>query len=62
MEPSVGWSLIVIIGFFGWIGSTIGFIFRGITKDNRLNTKVALRWGIFIVLFYVLWVIGLYFA
>ncbi|MFC1852810.1 hypothetical protein ACFL27_21645 [candidate division CSSED10-310 bacterium] len=62
MEPSIEWSLILIIGFFGWIGSTIGFIFRGITQENRLHKKRAFRWGILIVFFYALWVLGLYFA
>jgi len=62
MEPSVGWSLVMIIGFFGWIGCTIGFIFQGITKDNKLNKRPALTWGVLIVVFYALWIIGLYFA
>lgn len=62
MEPSVGWSLILIIGFFGWVGSTIGFIFQGITKENRLDKRKALFWGVTIVIFYAFWVLGLYFA
>ncbi|MBN2384058.1 hypothetical protein JXQ70_14375 [bacterium] len=62
MEPSLGWTIILLAGFLGWIGSTIGFIFQGITKDNRLNKKKALTWGLLIVFFYALWVAGLYFA
>lgn len=62
MEPSIIWTLVVLIGFIGWVGSTFGFIFQGITRDNRLEKKKAFRWGILIIISYALWVIGLYFA
>lgn len=62
MEPSVGWTIVLLIGFFGWIGSTVGFIFQGITRENRLNKKRALMWGLLIVVFYAMWIAGLYFA
>ena len=62
MEPSVGWTFVLLIGFFGWIGSTVGFIFQGITKENRLDKKRALIWGLLIVAFYAMWIAGLYFA
>ena len=58
-EISTFWSVIVEIGFFGWIGSTIAFIFRGLTEDNKLVKRKAFFWGILIVLFYAIWIIGL---
>jgi hypothetical protein len=58
-EISTFWSVVVEIGFFGWIGSTIALIFKGINDENRLNKKQALFWGIMIVIFYALWVAGL---
>lgn len=62
MEPSTGWSLVLLVGFFGWVGSTVAFIFKGITKDNHLDKKKALFWGSAIVIFYAFWVLGLNFA
>ncbi|MBN1550887.1 hypothetical protein JW979_05445 [bacterium] len=58
-EVSTFWSLVVEIGFFGWIGSTIAFIFKGFDDKENLNKKRALFWGLMIVLFYAIWVTGL---
>lgn len=59
-EISTFWSVMIEIGFFGWIGSTIALIFKGIDDNNKLVKKKALFWGIMIVLFYALWVTGLH--
>ncbi len=58
-EISLFGSIMVQIGFLGWIGCTIGLIFNGFTKDNELVPKKALLWGSLIVLFYAVWIIGL---
>lgn len=58
-EISTFWSLVVIIGFFGWIGSAFAFIFKAIDAENRLVKRNALIWGVLIVVFYALWVAGL---
>ena len=58
-EISTFWSIILEIGFFGWIGSTIAFIFQGISQDDKLIKGKALFWGIMIVLFYALWIMGM---
>lgn len=58
-EVSTFWSLIVVLGFFGWIGSTIALIFKGIDDNSRLVKRKALFWGIMIVACYALWVAGL---
>jgi hypothetical protein len=59
-EISTLWSLIVEIGFFGWIGCTIAFIFKAFDENDHLVKKQALFWGIMIVIFYGLWVTGLH--
>jgi hypothetical protein len=59
-EISTFWSIIVEVGFFGWIGSTIALIFKGIDDQNNLVKKKALFWGVMIVFFYALWVTGLH--
>jgi hypothetical protein len=58
-EISTFWSVIVEIGFIGWLGCAVGFIFRAIDDQNRLNKRSAAIWGSLIVLFYALWVLGL---
>ncbi|HPQ38810.1 MAG TPA: hypothetical protein PLV45_00425 [bacterium] len=58
-EVSTLGSLMVEIGFFGWIGSTFALIFRGFTKENELIGRKALFWGIMIVVFYGIWIAGL---
>lgn len=58
-EVSLIGSLMVQIGFFGWIGSTIAFIFKGFDDNNELISRKALLWGILIVLFYAIWIAGL---
>ena len=58
-EVSLWGSIMVQIGFFGWIGSTIGLIFKGFTEENELITRKAMLWGILIVVFYAIWVAGL---
>ncbi|MBN1297406.1 hypothetical protein JXA80_11545 [bacterium] len=58
-EVSTLGSLMVEIGFFGWIGCTLALIFKGFTEDNELVPRRALLWGILIVVFYGMWIAGL---
>ena len=58
-EISTFWSIVVEIGFFGWIACAFTFIFKAIDEDNRLVKRSALLWGALIVLFYAIWVTGL---
>ena len=58
-EISTFWSVVVEIGFLGWVGSTITFIFKGIDSENRLVKKNALLFGALVVVFYALFVAGL---
>lgn len=57
--PSVGWAILAEVGFFGWVGSAIGFIFRAYRDAGRLKGRTALRWGLAIIVFYALWALGL---
>jgi hypothetical protein len=53
------WAAAVEVGFLGWVGATIGFIFRAINKENRFVGKKALFWGVLIGVFYTVWIVGL---
>ena len=57
--PDVFWSLILEIGFIGWIMCTIIFIFRVFVGEKGFHNKKALFWGSFIILFYAMWIIGM---
>ncbi|MBU1628334.1 hypothetical protein KKB18_13275 [bacterium] len=59
---SLFWSHVCVWGFVGWIASAFLLIWQGFTKDGELVTKKAFIWGILIVIFYALWVVGMRFA
>lgn len=60
--PDPFWSVVLEVGFLGWIGGALGFIFQAITEEGRLHRKKALCWGGLIVICYALWVIGMAWA
>ncbi len=53
------WAVVVVFGFLGWIGCTIGFIFGAFQKQGRFDNKKALAWGLAVVVCYALWVVGM---
>lgn len=60
-EPRVFWTLVLQVGFFGWILSVCGFLTQALRDPSaaRLKSKPAIAWGILFVFFYFLWVIGM---
>ena len=60
-SPNIFWTIILEIGFLGWIGSAIGFI-TFLLKDNRkLRSFIsaAFKWGCVMLVFFVMWIIGM---
>ena len=57
--PKVGWSVVTEIGFFGWVGSALIFIFTFLKKEGGLAKRRALVWGGCIIIFYFLWIMGM---
>ena len=55
----VFWSLLCEVGFLGWIGFSIIFIFRTFTKPRGFNARQAILWGIFTIFFYALWIVSM---
>ena len=53
------WAAVVEIGFLGWVGSAVGFIFRALDRDGKFIGRKALFWGISLAVFYTLWIIGM---
>jgi hypothetical protein len=58
-EPDVFWSMMVEVGFLGWIGCAIGFILRVFIGEKGFNAKRAVFWGVLILFFYALWIVGM---
>lgn len=56
--PSVLFSALALIGFFGWVASGIFFIVKILSRDV-FPKKLAFYIGILFFVFYILWVVGL---
>lgn len=57
--PATGWSLLIEIGFWGWIASIAGLIWFGIGSRKPGHIKTSLRWLGFAIGFYGIWVLSL---
>ena len=60
-SPIIPWTIILEIGFLGWIGTVIGFIMyrlRGERKPKILTSSVFI-WVIPFVIFFALWIVGM---
>ncbi len=57
--PDVFWSIMVEIGFFGWVGCTIAFIMLVFRGERGFSGRYALVFGFLVILFYGLWIVGM---
>jgi hypothetical protein len=55
----VGWSIVLEIGFWGWVSGVLLFIMIGFGEGNRVILKRGLFLGGWIVFFYALWIVGM---
>lgn len=53
------WSLVLLIGLWGWIASTLVFIFRAFPARGIFAARPARIWGICSVLSFTIWIVGL---
>ncbi|MDH5493989.1 MAG: hypothetical protein OEY14_18710 [Myxococcales bacterium] len=60
--PSVGWTLLLLLGFFGWVGGGFAFAARAFDAEDRLLRGPALRWGGLILAGFALFALGLLMA
>jgi hypothetical protein len=58
--PRPLWAMLAICGFFGWIGSALLFIMNAMTKSGGVRKRPALVWSLSFLLFYGLWMLGLF--
>jgi hypothetical protein len=58
--PSVPWTLLALAGFATWVGGGFWLARRGVTADDRLDRRNAIRAGALVAVGLVLWLLGLY--
>jgi len=60
--PHLGWSILVEIGFLGWIGATVCLIWYVVDEQGNFARRQGLLWGSLLVIFFALWLIGMRFT
>jgi len=60
-SPDILWSIIVEVGFLGWIGSVIGLLLSAHKgkQEARFLTSRAIAWETLTLIFFILWVVGM---
>jgi hypothetical protein len=63
-HPHAFWSVAVVLGFLGWVGSALGFIFAASSKDrsNLRPFRRKLIWLSLVLAFGALWFAGMVMA
>lgn len=59
LKPHAGWSIVLEIGFWGWVSGVLLFIFTGFNAEHRVIPKRGLLLGGLIIFFYTLWIVGM---
>lgn len=57
--PSVPWTVVLLIGFAGWVAGAFAFVTRAVDDEDRLIAGQALRWGTVVIVGLGLFVLGL---
>jgi hypothetical protein len=53
------WSFILLAGMFGWIASTLVFIFKAFPSRGQFEARPALKWGCIVLVSFSVWIAGL---
>ena len=57
--PHLGWSILLEIGFLGWVGATVGLLWYVVDEAGNFAQRQGLLWGGLIAIFFALWLIGM---
>jgi hypothetical protein len=60
--PSVGWSIVALLGLALWIGGGFAFALRGVDDNDRLVPKAAGYSGAAVIIGMLVWLLGLHWA
>jgi hypothetical protein len=53
------WSLVCLIGLWGWIFASIGFILKAFPAKGEFHVKNAFLWGFVLIICYGTWFLGM---
>jgi hypothetical protein len=56
--PDPFWSVVVEVGFLGWVGCAVAFIWL-VVGAGAWNRRRAAAWGLAVAAFYALWIAGM---
>jgi len=57
--PRVGFAVLALLGFVGWVLGALGFIYRGVGDDDKLRPRAALWSAAVVIAGYAAFLIGL---
>jgi hypothetical protein len=60
--PTLGGSILVELGFLGWVGTAVGFIWSVCSRHGRQAWQQGLLWGGGIAVFFGVWIVGMLLA
>ncbi|MBI3805004.1 MAG: hypothetical protein HY282_14735 [Nitrospirae bacterium] len=58
-KPDPGWSIVLEVGFWGWVAGVLLFIWVGFNVKRQVILKRGIFVGALILFFYTLWIIGM---
>ncbi len=58
--PSTFWSILIEVGFFGWVTCVILFLLKAVTPTANLKPKPAVAYITAFLIFYSIWVMGMF--
>ena len=53
------WSIITLVGLFGWISSMLVFLFKAFPGRNLFEARPARTWGLVVLISYGIWIVGM---
>ncbi|HJV34086.1 hypothetical protein [Geomonas sp.] len=53
------WSMLTLAGLWGFVGCTAGFILKAFPARDCFERRNGLLWGALLLLFFLLWMVGM---
>src|SRR5438132_11765136 len=57
--PHLGWSILLEIGFLGWVGATVALIWYVVYEQGNFAPRQGVAWGSVLAVCFALWLIGM---
>jgi hypothetical protein len=62
LGPTLGGTILTEVGFFGWVGATLGLIWYGLSPQGTWLLRPCIWWGSGVLVCFATWVIGMLLA